>query len=100
MFEWFGGKRIRELNNAYNDLKDSYNDLKKYKLDEQEPTIEVLRIVSDEAINLGVYNKKLINSAKVIFTAMRNDAERGNLTASKVRAYRKKFFECEKDEQS
>lgn len=54
----------------------------------------------EEIINLEVYNKKLINSAKVVFTAMRNDAERGNLTPSKVRAYRKKFFECEQDEQS
>lgn len=54
----------------------------------------------EKIIALTVYNKKLINSAKVIFTAMRNDAERGNLTAAKVREYRKKFFECEKDEQS
>lgn len=100
MFDLFGWKRNRELIAALNNLERAYNELKEIKLNEFEPVIQNLHGRLSKTANLEVYNKKLINSAKVIFTAMRNDAERGNLTASKVRAYRKKFFECEKDEQS
>lgn len=94
MFDFFGSGRIRELQQKLEYFK--HLDTKSRKIVYDEGFLKG----SEGITELEVYNKKLINSAKVIFTAMRNDAEHGNLTAAKVRAYRKKFFECEKDEQS